>query len=192
MILTWTFAPQLSKGPRSENGSVDITSSSGHNSSVHSSVSNFRRGLAMGTKRRSTRLVPGTIIEKPWLQQKSSLRYARYMIWISLALGVGVAAASKQRLGWGTHGSLLVLIQVFDFSRFSRLSSGSSHRSRSPTIAWEMSFFRSLSFAASESLELVLDERFDSLDTDIWQREVNMGGFGNGQFEWTTDSDRNA
>jgi len=64
----------------------------------------------MGTKRRSTRLVPGTIIEKPWLQQKSSLRFARYMIWISLALGVGVAAASKRRLEPGTHGSLPVLI----------------------------------------------------------------------------------
>ena len=109
MILTRTFAPQPSKGPRSENGSVDLTSSFGHNSSVHSSVSNLHRGSIMGTKRRSTRLVPGTIIEKPWLQQKSSLRYARYMIWISLALGVGVAAASKQRLEQGTHGNLLAL-----------------------------------------------------------------------------------
>jgi hypothetical protein len=110
MIMTPIFAPQPSKGPRSENGSVGLNSSSGHNSSVQSSVSNLRRGSVMGTKRRSTRLVPGTIIEKPWLQQKSSLRYARYMIWISLALGVSVAAASKRRLEPGTHGSLLLLI----------------------------------------------------------------------------------
>jgi hypothetical protein len=55
-----------------------------------------------------------------------------------------------------------------------------------------LTFFRGFGLFPKQSLELVLDERFDSLDTGIWQREVNMGGFGNGQFEWTTDSDRNA
>ncbi|KZV93954.1 concanavalin A-like lectin/glucanase [Exidia glandulosa HHB12029] len=41
---------------------------------------------------------------------------------------------------------------------------------------------------------LVLDEEFDgpSLDTSIWTREVNMDGFGNGEFEMTTDSDTNS
>lgn len=37
----------------------------------------------------------------------------------------------------------------------------------------------------------VLIDNFDTLDTDIWQREVQTGGYGTGEFEWTTDSDRN-
>jgi hypothetical protein len=41
---------------------------------------------------------------------------------------------------------------------------------------------------------LILDEQFDgsSLDTSVWTREVNMGGYGNGQFDWTTDSETNS
>jgi len=41
---------------------------------------------------------------------------------------------------------------------------------------------------------LVLDEEFtgDKLDTSIWQREVGINGWGNGQFEWTTADDENS
>ncbi|KAF2454579.1 glucan endo-1,3-beta-D-glucosidase [Lineolata rhizophorae] len=39
----------------------------------------------------------------------------------------------------------------------------------------------------------VLDEDFSSgLDSSIWTKEVEVGGFGNGQFEMTTDTDENA
>lgn len=39
---------------------------------------------------------------------------------------------------------------------------------------------------------LVLDENFSrGLDEKVWTREVEVGGFGNGQFEQTTDTDEN-
>ncbi|TFK51373.1 putative member of glycoside hydrolase family GH16 [Heliocybe sulcata] len=43
------------------------------------------------------------------------------------------------------------------------------------------------------NLCLILDDEFngDSLDTDIWDYEVTMGGFGNNEFEMTTDSSNN-
>jgi hypothetical protein len=41
---------------------------------------------------------------------------------------------------------------------------------------------------------LVMDEQFegDSLNTDIWHHELETGGFGNGEFEWTTNSPNNS
>ncbi|KAK9467991.1 concanavalin A-like lectin/glucanase domain-containing protein [Lipomyces arxii] len=41
---------------------------------------------------------------------------------------------------------------------------------------------------------IILDEDFSSgqLNTDIWQHEVQTGGFGNGEFEWATDSTNNS
>ncbi|KAK7467309.1 hypothetical protein VKT23_004366 [Stygiomarasmius scandens] len=40
---------------------------------------------------------------------------------------------------------------------------------------------------------LVLNEDFNSgsLNTDIWKRDVQLGGFGNGEFQMTTNSDDN-
>lgn len=45
----------------------------------------------------------------------------------------------------------------------------------------------------NKSYCLVYDEDFSSgtLDPNIWTKEVSAGGFGNGQFEETTDSDEN-
>lgn len=40
---------------------------------------------------------------------------------------------------------------------------------------------------------LVLEDHFDGpLDTNIWKREIETGGFGNHEFEWTTDSANNS
>lgn len=39
---------------------------------------------------------------------------------------------------------------------------------------------------------MVLDESFNTLDTSIWQREVRLDGYGNGEFEWSTASDNNS
>lgn len=41
---------------------------------------------------------------------------------------------------------------------------------------------------------LVLEDNFDSptINRDIWTHEIQTGGFGNGQFEWTTDSTNNS
>lgn len=39
---------------------------------------------------------------------------------------------------------------------------------------------------------IVMDENFDDLDlTTRWQRDVELGGFGNGEFQMTTDSSDN-
>lgn len=41
---------------------------------------------------------------------------------------------------------------------------------------------------------LVLDEQFEgnTINKDIWFHELETGGFGNGQFDWTTDSANNS
>ncbi|GAC99142.1 glycoside hydrolase [Pseudozyma hubeiensis SY62] len=41
---------------------------------------------------------------------------------------------------------------------------------------------------------LVLNEQFEgsTINKDIWFHEIESGGFGNGQFEWTTDSSNNS
>ncbi|KAI0338483.1 concanavalin A-like lectin/glucanase [Trametopsis cervina] len=40
---------------------------------------------------------------------------------------------------------------------------------------------------------LVMEDNFERLDTEYtWSREVDMGGFGNGEFEMTTASDNNS
>lgn len=41
---------------------------------------------------------------------------------------------------------------------------------------------------------LVLEDNFDSptINKDIWTHEIQTGGFGNGEFEWTTDSANNS
>jgi len=40
---------------------------------------------------------------------------------------------------------------------------------------------------------LILDEQWENgLDSSIWTREVNMDGFGNGEFEMTTNADNNS
>lgn len=39
---------------------------------------------------------------------------------------------------------------------------------------------------------LVMEDNFDTFDTTKWQQEVNIGGFGNGEFDWTTDDGTNA
>jgi beta-glucanase (GH16 family) len=52
-----------------------------------------------------------------------------------------------------------------------------------------------LSYKATPKLPplcLVLDDEFDTLNLQTWNREVDLGGFGNGQFEMTTESDANS
>ncbi|KAL6310269.1 concanavalin A-like lectin/glucanase domain-containing protein [Sparassis latifolia] len=39
---------------------------------------------------------------------------------------------------------------------------------------------------------LVMEDDFNSLDTNVWYHEVDMGGFGNGEFEMTTTSSNNS
>lgn len=41
------------------------------------------------------------------------------------------------------------------------------------------------------NLCLVMEDNFDTLDTDTWRREVAVGGFGNGEFQWYTNDDEN-
>ncbi|OZJ02270.1 hypothetical protein BZG36_05155 [Bifiguratus adelaidae] len=39
---------------------------------------------------------------------------------------------------------------------------------------------------------LVLDDDFSTMNTSIWSHEIQLGGFGNGEFEWTTASSNNS
>ena len=40
---------------------------------------------------------------------------------------------------------------------------------------------------------LVLEDNFDGpLDTSVWKHKIETGGFGNHEFEWTTDSVNNS
>lgn len=39
---------------------------------------------------------------------------------------------------------------------------------------------------------LVMEDNFDAFDSTIWTREIELGGYGNGEFEWTTPYDENA
>ncbi|KAI0204079.1 concanavalin A-like lectin/glucanase domain-containing protein [Astrocystis sublimbata] len=38
---------------------------------------------------------------------------------------------------------------------------------------------------------VVLEDTFSSFDTNVWTKEVQVGGFGNGEFQQTTDTDEN-
>ncbi|KAI1328657.1 concanavalin A-like lectin/glucanase domain-containing protein [Xylariaceae sp. FL0255] len=38
---------------------------------------------------------------------------------------------------------------------------------------------------------LVLEDTFSTFNTDVWTKEVQVGGFGNGEFEQTTNTDEN-
>lgn len=37
-----------------------------------------------------------------------------------------------------------------------------------------------------------LNDDFDTLDTNTWQREVRLDGYGHGSFQWTTNDDKNS
>ncbi|KAK2740536.1 hypothetical protein FQN57_006039 [Myotisia sp. PD_48] len=38
---------------------------------------------------------------------------------------------------------------------------------------------------------LILDDQFSTLDTKIWNHEVQINGFGTGSFDWTTSDEKN-
>lgn len=39
---------------------------------------------------------------------------------------------------------------------------------------------------------LVLEDKFETLDTSIWTHEVQLDGFGTDSFDWTTTDPKNA
>lgn len=39
---------------------------------------------------------------------------------------------------------------------------------------------------------LILDEKFESLDPNVWTHEVQIDGYGTGSFDWTTTDPKNA
>jgi hypothetical protein len=39
---------------------------------------------------------------------------------------------------------------------------------------------------------MVYEDNFDTFDTNVWSREVQVDGFGPQSFDWTTDDERNA
>lgn len=38
---------------------------------------------------------------------------------------------------------------------------------------------------------LILEDNFNTVNKDVWQYEIQRGGFGSGTFEWTTDDPKN-
>lgn len=94
-------------------------------------------------------LQPGSVIEKPWLNDLSVKKLWRFnlMFCIAFVLGLGIIAA-----------------QVY---------------------------FAYKSITNHDYAE-VLIENFEIFNESVWTREVQIGGFGNGAFDWCTDSDRNA
>ncbi|KAA8646656.1 uncharacterized protein ATNIH1004_005331 [Aspergillus tanneri] len=43
-----------------------------------------------------------------------------------------------------------------------------------------------------QSYCLILDDHFQTLDTNVWNHEVQVNGFGNGVFDWTTSDNQNS
>lgn len=52
-------------------------------------------------------------------------------------------------------------------------------------------YFAYISITNFDYCEVLIDE-FETFRGDIWTREVQVGGFGTGAFDWTTASDRNS
>lgn len=103
------------------------------------------------TKRVSeSKVLPeGTVIEKPWLDDKAykKLRRFNHIFLGAFILGLGIVAA-----------------QVY--------------------VAYT-------SITNHNYCEVLIDN-FDTFNTSVWKREVQIGGYGNGEFDWTTESERNS
>ncbi|OZJ05145.1 hypothetical protein BZG36_01344 [Bifiguratus adelaidae] len=52
--------------------------------------------------------------------------------------------------------------------------------------------YRGIASIPNNKYCLVLDEDFSTFNTSIWSHEIQLGGFGNGGFEWATDSPNNS
>ncbi|KAK6503548.1 hypothetical protein TWF481_008562 [Arthrobotrys musiformis] len=52
--------------------------------------------------------------------------------------------------------------------------------------------FVDATYKPPESYCLVLNDNFHTIDADIWQREVQIDGFGIGSFDWTTNDETNS
>ncbi|KAN0066295.1 hypothetical protein ACQY0O_000389 [Thecaphora frezii] len=61
-------------------------------------------------------------------------------------------------------------------------------------LATAAMFYTAYSSVPRDKYCLVLEDNFDGdlLNTEIWHREVDLSGFGNNQFDWTTDSTNNS
>ncbi|KAK7452157.1 hypothetical protein VKT23_012263 [Stygiomarasmius scandens] len=104
---------------------------------------------------KSTALVSGTVISKPWLESRDP--YARYAYFVTYGVVLFGIAASAIKC-------------YFDYISVPMITG---------------------------NLCPVLDENFDSDegifgDNGIFMREVDMSGFGNGEFEMTTESPNNS
>jgi hypothetical protein len=46
----------------------------------------------------STRLLPGTVIEKPWMDRPDRAMRAKWLIYLAWVLGMGLAAMSERTI----------------------------------------------------------------------------------------------
>ncbi|KAJ4357296.1 uncharacterized protein N0V89_001871 [Didymosphaeria variabile] len=80
--------------------------------------------------------------------------------------------------------------------------------SKHPKLKWEKTIFygsvvlgvaigaficyRAFASVTNHSYCLILEDDFSTINKDVWQYEIQRGGFGSGTFEWTTDDPKNA
>lgn len=106
--------------------------------------------------------------EKPWLSNKAmkSTRWNDLIVGIFILLGL---------IGAGVIG----FFTVWPY----RQGDVSFHRCRA---------VRNILANKTLQLCLIYEDNFETFNTDIWTREVQIDGFGNGAFDWTTTDDRNS
>ena len=125
-------------------------------------------------------------IYKPWLEKKDpAQRWARYITIASIFLGFAICGVSTYSPN--THSWLGVLIVVQSVGTDTRRCQtlGKRECSRSECMC--------LCSCETRNRCLILDDNFSNgLNLDTWTREVRLDGYGNGEFEWTTNSDNNS
>lgn len=81
----------LDLGPSSSTSLSALSIGQGHSSISGRSLADLSRAALGAT---STRLVPGTVIDKPWLKTKSRLSLAKYIVYLGCVIGLCASALS--------------------------------------------------------------------------------------------------
>ncbi|KAJ3531263.1 hypothetical protein NM208_g8953 [Fusarium decemcellulare] len=128
----------------------------------------FPRVNAPRRRFKSSRLVGE--YEKPWVNDSK-----RKVNWDSVIFYIGVLIALGKY--WCSH--LLAQDQGYPAARGKLL-----HHHDSPSKEPIVNIFIQLC--------LILDDKFETLDKNVWNHEIQMNGFGTGSFDWTTDDSANS
>ena len=101
--------------------------------------------------------------EKPWLQERNPRRkWERIIFWGSIGIGFVIGA----------------LICYMAYASVTNLEVSTPQDDGAATN--------------SPQYCLLFEDDFKTLDTNVWNHEIQRGGFGSGSFEWTTDDPKNS